>query len=88
MGERRLAISMVFHSLLRSLLISPVRIIWFSADTCGRRLRAKIMKAFMGLFGVPSELRVCAVSLASSAARCENAKIKLSDESLTWRFMR
>lgn len=46
-----------FHSLLRILLISPVRIIWFAAETCGRRLRAKIMNAFMGRFGVPSVLR-------------------------------
>jgi hypothetical protein len=34
--------------------ISPVRIIWFAALTWGRRRRAKIMKAFMGLLGVPS----------------------------------
>lgn len=50
-------------------------------------MRAKIIKAFMGLFGVPSELRVCAVSLASSAARCEYAKIKWRNESPTWRFI-
>jgi len=46
------------HSLLRILLISPVRIDWFCADTCGRLRRANIMKAFMGRFGVPSALSV------------------------------
>lgn len=50
-----------FHSLLRILLISPVRIIWFAAETCGLRLRAKIMNAFIGRLGVPSELSDCVV---------------------------
>ena len=48
----------MFHSLLRILLTSPVRIIWFAADICGRRFRAKIMNAFMGRFGVPSAFKV------------------------------
>jgi len=48
--------SIAFHSLLRILLISPVRIIWLAADTSGLRFRAKIIKAFMGRFGVPSAL--------------------------------
>jgi hypothetical protein len=47
-----------FHSLLRILLISPVRIDWFSAETCGRRRRAKIIKAFIGRLGVPSAFSV------------------------------
>ncbi len=55
-------ISMEFHSLLRILLTSPVRIIWLAADICGRRLRAKIMNAFMGRFGVPSAFNVWDVS--------------------------
>ena len=55
-------ISIEFHSLLRILLTSPVRIIWFAAEICGRRLRAKIMNAFMGRLGVPSALRVWDVS--------------------------
>ena len=46
-----------FHSLLRILLISPVCIIWLAADISGLRIRAKIMKAFIGRFGVPFELR-------------------------------
>ena len=50
------------HSLLRILLISPVRIIWFAAETWGLLLRANIMNAFMGRLGVPSALRVCAVN--------------------------
>lgn len=54
--------SIAFHSLLRILLISPVRIIWLAADTSGLRLRAKIMKAFMGRFGVPSAFRDWAIS--------------------------
>lgn len=63
--RRVLTISMAFHSLLRILLMSPVRIIWFAAEICGRRFRAKIMNAFMGRLGVPSGFRVCDVS-----ARC------------------
>ena len=55
-------ISIVFHSLLRILLTSPVRIIWFAAEICGRRFRAKIMNAFIGRLGVPSALRVWEVS--------------------------
>lgn len=50
--------SIEFHSLLRILLTSPVRIIWFAADIWGRRFLAKIMNAFMGRLGVPSALRV------------------------------
>ena len=46
------------HSLERILLISPVRMLWFAAESWGRRRRAKIMNAFMGRFGVPSALRV------------------------------
>lgn len=46
----------------RILLTSPVRIIWLAAEICGLRLRAKIMKAFMGRLGVPSALRVWDVS--------------------------
>ena len=38
-----------------------MRIIWLAADTSGLRLRAKIMKAFMGRFGVPSALRDWAI---------------------------
>lgn len=60
-----LTISIASHSLLRILLISPVRIIWLAADICGRRRRANIMNAFMGRLGVPSVFRVCEVS-----ARC------------------
>ncbi len=56
-----------FHSLLNILLISPVRIDWFSADTWGRRLRAKIMKAFIGRFGVPSVFSVCEVNELESS---------------------
>lgn len=52
----------VTHSLLSILLISPVRIAWFSAETCGRLRRANIMNAFIGRFGVPSALRVCDVN--------------------------
>lgn len=70
MGER-LTGGIEFHSLLRILLISPVRMDWFSAESCGRRLRAKIMNAFIGRFGVPSALSVCAVKLVSSSARYE-----------------
>lgn len=58
---------MVFHSLLRILLISPVRIEWFAAETCGRRRRANIMNAFIGLFGVPSAFSVCDVSVEFSS---------------------
>lgn len=57
-----LTAGILFHSLLNILLISPVRIDWFSADTCGRLLRAKIINAFIGRLGVPSALRVCDVS--------------------------
>jgi len=57
---------MVVHSLLKSLLISPVRMDWFSADTWGRLRRAKTIKAFMGRFGVPSALRVWDVKVTSS----------------------
>ena len=42
--------------------MSPVRIIWFAALTCGRRRRAKIMNAFIGRFGVPSAFNVWDVS--------------------------
>lgn len=38
--------------------MSPVRIIWLAAEICGRRRRAKIMKAFMGRFGEPSGFNV------------------------------
>ena len=63
--------SMVFHSLLKILLMSPVRIIWFAAEIWGLRLRAKIMNAFMGRLGVPSALSVWDVSAwyGSSAQR-------------------
>ena len=64
-GKRKVqvpTISIEFHSLLRILLTSPVRIIWLAAEICGLRLRAKIMKAFMGRLGVPSALRVWDVS--------------------------
>lgn len=60
---------MEFHSLLRILLISPVRIDWLAADTCGRRRRANIMNAFIGLFGVPSAFSVCDVSAECSSKR-------------------
>ena len=53
-----LTIAIAFHSRLKILLISPVLIIEFAALTCGRRRRAKIMNAFIGLFGVPSALSV------------------------------
>jgi hypothetical protein len=53
--------SIAFHSMLRILLISPVRIIWLAADTSGLRFRAKIMKAFRGRLGVPSALRDWAI---------------------------
>lgn len=43
--------------MLRILLISPVRIIWFAAETCGLRRLAKIINAFIGRFGVPSEFK-------------------------------
>jgi len=56
-SEKWLTMSIAFHSLLRILLISPVRIIWLAADTSGLRLRAKIMNAFIGRFGVPSASR-------------------------------
>ena len=59
--------SIAFHSLLRILLISPVRIIWFAADTSGLRFRANIMKAFIGRLGVPSALRDCAISELAKA---------------------
>ena len=49
-------ISIEFHSLLNILLISPVRMVWLAAETWGRLRRAKIMNAFMGRRGVPSEL--------------------------------
>ena len=64
-------ISIEFHSLLRILLTSPVRIIWLAAEIWGLRLRAKIMNAFMGRLGVPSALSVCDVSAwyGSSARR-------------------
>jgi hypothetical protein len=58
---------MVLHSLLRILLISPVRIDWFAAETCGRRRRANIMNAFIGLFGVPSAFSVCDVNVEFSS---------------------
>lgn len=64
MGKERKGLltgAILFHSLLRILLISPVRIDWFSAETWGRRLRAKIMNAFIGRFGVPSAFNVCEV---------------------------
>lgn len=48
--------SIVFHSALKSFDISPVRRFGLSAATSGRRLRAKIIKAFMGRLGVPSGL--------------------------------
>jgi len=59
--------SIAFHSLLRILLISPVRIIWLAADTSGLRFLAKIMKAFMGRFGVPSALRDWAIRESAKA---------------------
>ena len=59
--------SIAFHSLLRILLISPVRIIWLAADTSGLRFRANIMKAFMGRLGVPSALRDWAISELAKA---------------------
>lgn len=67
-GAALLTIPMVFHSRERIFEISPVRIIWFAALTCGRRRRAKIMKAFMGRFGVPSALRACERSEALSSS--------------------
>ena len=42
--------------------MSPVRIMELAAEIWGRRLRANIMKAFMGRFGVPSALRLWDVS--------------------------
>jgi hypothetical protein len=54
--------SIAFHSLLRILLISPVRIIWFAAETSGRLFLANIMKAFMGLLGVPSAFNDCEIN--------------------------
>lgn len=63
-----LTMGIVVHSLLSSLLISPVRMDWFSADTWGRLRRAKIMNAFIGRFGVPSALRVWEVKVTSSVA--------------------
>lgn len=56
------------HSLESILLISPVRMLWFAAESWGRRRRAKIMNAFMGRFGVPSALRVWAMSAALGSA--------------------
>lgn len=58
---------MIDHSLLRILLISPVRIAWFSAETWGLRLRAKIINAFIGRFGVPSAFSVWLVSASESS---------------------
>lgn len=60
--SKTLTISIVFHSLLRILLMSPVRIIWFAAEICGLRFLAKIMKAFIGRLGVPSAFSVWDVS--------------------------
>jgi hypothetical protein len=59
------------HSFERTLEISPVRSAAFVAEISGRRLRAKIMNAFIGRLGVPSALSVCAVSgaVGSSAGR-------------------
>jgi hypothetical protein len=54
--------SIEFHSLLKILLISPVRMEVFSEETCGRLRLAKIMNAFMGRFGVPSAFNDCDVS--------------------------
>lgn len=45
------------HSRDRILLISPVRMAWFAAETCGLLRLAKIMNAFIGRRGVPSVLR-------------------------------
>ncbi len=57
-AEHKQTISIEFHSLLRILLTSPVRIIWLAAEIWGRRFRAKIMNAFIGRFGVPSAFNV------------------------------
>ena len=48
--------SIDFHSADSNFEISPVRKFGLSAATSGRRLRAKIMNAFMGRLGVPSGL--------------------------------
>ena len=79
--------SMAFHSLLRILLMSPVRIIWFAADICGLRFRANIMKAFIGRFGVPSALSVCDVSArcgSSSRAQVSEERRGHDTERLAW----
>jgi hypothetical protein len=66
--QGRLTMGMVLHSRLSILLISPVRMDWFAADTWGLRRLAKIMKAFMGRFGVPSWLRDWEVNAACSSS--------------------
>ena len=57
--------------------MSPVRIIELAAEIWGRRFLAKIMKAFMGRFGVPSALRVWDVSARwGSSARTSGASVR------------